>query len=58
MAKQWVPSIDANKDGVIAKDEWIKWGGEYYRSADLDKDEVISLEEIATHIEKDQRSWR
>jgi hypothetical protein len=57
LAKQWVPDIDTNKDGVLTKDEWLKFGGEYYRTADLDKDDILSLEEMATHIENDQSLW-
>jgi hypothetical protein len=56
-AEQIMQHADIDKDGMLAKEEWFKYGGEYYRSADLDKDEKISLEELATHIEQEHKRW-
>lgn len=56
-AEQYLATSDSNKDGVLAKEEWLRFGGAYYRTADLDKDGVLSLAELTAHIEKEQRLW-
>lgn len=55
-AEQMIRNGDTNKDGMLAKDEWTD-DAPYYRSADLDKNEILSLEELVAHIVKEHRRW-
>ena len=50
-AANWLKKFDADKDGILSKEEWSK-DDFTYTTADADKDGTVTLNELAEAMKK------